>query len=98
MPPPFAAETATPLFVESVSVLVTHAPFDNTPARMVVGPPARIKALPFGAEPPLPPAPVLLVVAIALEADNFGRCANTEDMREGARAFLAKRAPNFTGR
>jgi enoyl-CoA hydratase len=36
--------------------------------------------------------------AIALEADNFGRCANTEDMREGARAFLAKRAPNFTGR
>jgi enoyl-CoA hydratase len=36
--------------------------------------------------------------AIALEAENFGRCANTEDMREGARAFLAKRAPNFTGR
>ena len=36
--------------------------------------------------------------AIALEADNFGRCARTEDMREGATAFLAKRAPNFTGR
>ena len=35
---------------------------------------------------------------IALEADNFGRCARTEDMREGAAAFLAKRAPNFTGK
>lgn len=39
-----------------------------------------------------------LEAAIALEADNFGRCAGTEDMREGARAFLAKRAPNFTNR
>lgn len=39
-----------------------------------------------------------LEAAIALEADNFGRCAGTEDMREGARAFLARRAPNFTGR
>ena len=36
--------------------------------------------------------------AIALEAENFAQCANTEDMREGARAFLAKRAPSFTGR
>ncbi|HEX8850363.1 MAG TPA: enoyl-CoA hydratase-related protein [Gemmatimonadaceae bacterium] len=36
--------------------------------------------------------------AIALEAENFGRCATTTDMREGARAFLEKRAPNFTGR
>jgi len=36
--------------------------------------------------------------AIALEAENFGRCARTEDMREGATAFLAKRAPHFTGR
>jgi enoyl-CoA hydratase len=35
---------------------------------------------------------------IALEADNFGRCARTEDMREGATAFLEKRTPNFTGR
>jgi enoyl-CoA hydratase len=35
---------------------------------------------------------------IALEAENFARCARTEDMREGATAFLAKRAPNFTGR
>jgi enoyl-CoA hydratase len=36
--------------------------------------------------------------AIALEAENFARCARTEDMREGASAFLAKRAPNFTGK
>ena len=36
--------------------------------------------------------------AIALEADNFGRCARTEDMREGATAFLEKRTPKFTGR
>lgn len=36
--------------------------------------------------------------AIRLEAENFGRCAATEDMREGARAFLAKRPPAFTGK
>ena len=36
--------------------------------------------------------------AIALEAESFGRCATTEDMREGARAFLEKRAPKFIGR
>ena len=36
--------------------------------------------------------------AIELEADNFGRCARTEDMREGATAFLEKRAPKFVGR
>jgi enoyl-CoA hydratase len=35
--------------------------------------------------------------AIELEADNFGRCARTEDMREGARAFLEKRPAAFTG-
>lgn len=36
--------------------------------------------------------------AIALEAENFGRCARTEDMREGARAFLEKRPAAFTGK
>jgi enoyl-CoA hydratase len=39
-----------------------------------------------------------LEAAIALEADNFGRCARTEDMREGARAFLEKRPAAFTGK
>ena len=39
-----------------------------------------------------------LDAAIELEAENFGRCARTEDMREGATAFLSRRAPNFTGR
>ena len=36
--------------------------------------------------------------AIELEAENFARCARTEDMREGARAFLEKRPAAFTGK
>jgi enoyl-CoA hydratase len=36
--------------------------------------------------------------AVALEATLFGRLCQTEDMREGARAFLEKRAPRFIGR
>jgi enoyl-CoA hydratase len=36
--------------------------------------------------------------ALSLEADQFGLLASTEDMREGMRAFLEKRAPRFTGR
>jgi enoyl-CoA hydratase len=36
--------------------------------------------------------------ALRLEADQFGLLASTDDMREGMRAFLEKRPPNFTGR
>ena len=32
------------------------------------------------------------------EAQAFARCAATEDMREGVRAFVAKRKPQFKGR
>lgn len=36
--------------------------------------------------------------ALRFEATAFGLAAATEDMREGTRAFLEKRAANFTGR
>jgi len=36
--------------------------------------------------------------ACALEATLFGLTASTDDMREGTRAFLEKRKPQFTGR
>ncbi len=32
------------------------------------------------------------------EVHNFGRCANTEDFKEGAAAFVEKRPANFIGR
>ena len=35
---------------------------------------------------------------LAFEANSFGLLAGTADMREGTAAFLAKRAPAFTGR
>ena len=35
---------------------------------------------------------------LALEASLFALCAGTEDKKEGASAFLAKRAPQFHGR
>ena len=35
---------------------------------------------------------------LAIEANNFGLLASTEDMREGMAAFLEKRAARFTGR
>ncbi|HEX6967085.1 MAG TPA: enoyl-CoA hydratase-related protein [Gemmatimonadaceae bacterium] len=35
---------------------------------------------------------------LVLEANHFGLLASTEDMREGMRAFLEKRAAHFTGR
>ena len=33
-----------------------------------------------------------------LEATLFSLCCTTEDMKEGTRAFLEKRKPNFKGR
>jgi len=36
--------------------------------------------------------------ALSLESSHFGSLFATEDAQEGAAAFLAKRAPNFTGR
>ena len=35
--------------------------------------------------------------ALAIEATHFDAVGRTEDMREGTRAFLEKRAPNFRG-
>ncbi|HET7621680.1 MAG TPA: enoyl-CoA hydratase-related protein [Gemmatimonadaceae bacterium] len=35
---------------------------------------------------------------LAIEANNFGLLASTDDMREGMAAFLEKRGANFTGR
>ena len=32
------------------------------------------------------------------EATLFGLVASTDDMRDGTKAFLEKRKPNFTGR
>jgi enoyl-CoA hydratase len=34
----------------------------------------------------------------ACEAELFGACFDTEDMREGTRAFLEKRKANFNGK
>jgi len=39
-----------------------------------------------------------LAEGLALEASLFALCVGTEDKKEGTSAFLAKRAPQFTGR
>ena len=62
----------------------------------------------IAAQPPLAVAAILEAVdrgsdlplneGIALETSLFARLCQTADMREGARAFLEKRAPYFTGR
>ncbi len=36
--------------------------------------------------------------ALAIEADAFGDCFNTDDAKEGVAAFLEKRKAEFTGR
>ncbi|HEX5409454.1 MAG TPA: enoyl-CoA hydratase-related protein [Gemmatimonadaceae bacterium] len=41
---------------------------------------------------------VTLEEGLSIEANHFGLLASTEDMREGMRAFLEKRAPRFSGR
>jgi enoyl-CoA hydratase len=38
-----------------------------------------------------------LASGLAMERANFAVCVSTDDQREGAAAFLAKRAPNFQG-
>jgi enoyl-CoA hydratase len=40
---------------------------------------------------------VSLEESLGLEADLFGRCFETQDMREGTSAFLEKRPPRFQG-
>jgi enoyl-CoA hydratase len=38
-----------------------------------------------------------LDAALQIEAEHFGAVGRTDDMREGTKAFLEKRAPNFRG-
>ena len=39
-----------------------------------------------------------VIFANAIEIAGFARCFTTADQKEGMSAFLAKRAPQFTGR
>jgi enoyl-CoA hydratase len=49
-----------------------------------------LEAVGQGLELPLPES-------LTLEADLFGSCFSTQDMREGTKAFLEKRPPRFSG-
>lgn len=49
------------------------------------------RAIDQGLQRPLP-------AGLELEAELFGECVGTEDMREGVAAFFEKRAPRFQGR
>jgi enoyl-CoA hydratase len=83
--------------------LVNHVyePADLLPAavelarKIAANPPHSIKytmeAIQRGAEMPLEEGQYL-------ETTLFGMCAATEDMREGTRAFLEKRPPQFRGK
>jgi enoyl-CoA hydratase/carnithine racemase len=48
--------------------------------------------------PKKPPASTSLEEGLALETDGSEVVFATDDVLEGARAFLGKRAPRFTGR
>jgi len=101
-----AAEALRIGLVDEIVEIVDAAATDSTPDPL--GARAAELARTLAAMPPLAVAAILQAVnqgadlqldqALALEASIFGRLCATEDMREGTRAFLEKRAATFTGR